>query len=134
MSKVRKIPAAFAVVSPSSAAKLATTEGKLALMVRGRELTQDGELILKTLLHVMQDGTDSNKLRAAEILLNYCYGKPVETKLVADTSPGGSTAPPQRPLSSEQLEAVVRGEVIADAEIVAPAPDVPSVPDEPTEL
>lgn len=111
------MPAAFAVVQAPSATKLASAEGKLHLMRRVRELTHEGEKILATLTRILEDGNDTARLRAAELLLSYGYGKPIETQLIANTS-GNGEAPPTAALTSEQLEAVVNGQVISDAEIV----------------
>jgi hypothetical protein len=111
----KKLPAAFAVVESPKATKLASAAGKLALMHRIREVTDDGELVLSFLKRVMQgDGSVAEGLSAAKLLLAYGFGKPIETQVTAEATerPGSNAAI----LSSAQLEAVVSGKFVIGEE------------------
>lgn len=109
----KMVPAAFAVVATPKAQKLVAAEGKLDLMTRAREYTENGEKLLRFLVRVVDgDGSISQGLDATKILLAYGWGKPIETQVTADVS--ATPAPPVgvKALTTEQLEAVVNGSVV----------------------
>lgn len=112
MPPKKTIPTAFAVVDIPKATKLAAAEGKVALMRRVHQLSNDGEKILAFLFRVMDgDGNVTQGLEAAKMLLAYGYGKPIEVTVTADATPqpqGGVSS-----LTSAQLEAVVTGTLTA---------------------
>lgn len=130
----KKLPAAFAVVSVPKATKIAAAAGKVKLMESIHELSRDGEKMLAFLFRVMDGAGDVDQgLKAAQLLLAYGYGKPVEVQVTADAS---SMRPPgAAQLTSEQLHAAISGFASeeTDAEITlnsessgAGAPSAPS--------
>lgn len=87
-------------------------------MERTRKLSDNGEKILAALMRIVTSSdSEKNVIEAADRLLAYGWGKPVEVKLTAEVGP---PAEPEgvKTLSAEQLEAAALAE--EDAEIEEP--------------
>lgn len=108
---MKKVPAVMAMVEVKKAPAIASAEGKVAMMRRIRELTNEGEDIAMTLVRILKgDGSTNQVLDAAKILLSYGWGKPIETQVTANMTPnveGGVSR-----LTNEQLEDVVNARLL----------------------
>lgn len=108
----------FAVVKAPTAAKMASAEGKFELMERTRRLTNDGEEILTAVMRVMRS-SDNDKcvLDAARLLLEYGYGRPIETRIQADVPvSGGASSAAFATLTAQQLEQAATTPLAKDEE------------------
>ncbi len=129
MSPPKKVPAALAVVDLPKAPKLMAAGGKLALMEKIRDLSNNGERIISALFRVM-DTSESNKevLSAAELLLLFGFGRPIETKVSLDATPEASpSGAGVKGLTAEQLHALASGNLPAreqTVDVVAEPADV----------
>lgn len=125
----KKLPSAFAVIEVPKASKLAAAEGKLAIMQKIRERTDDGEKLISFLMNVITGGgTVGQGLTAAQMLFDYGYGKPIEVKVTADATPQHVPAPGVNTLTSAQLEAVITGSFRGDTDLETTPSSVYEVP------
>lgn len=129
----KKISTAFVMTEVPKANKLAAAEGKLELMRRIRDLSGDGEKMVKYLMNVLDgNGNVTQGLEAVKILFAYGYGKPIEVKVTADASDAPKGGGLEQ-LSSAQLEAAIKGfstagesegEIVSDDDQTDPKPNV----------